>query len=51
MQLPKKKKQNKTKQTNKKNYRMISVHFQGNSFNIKVIQDYDPMSNDEEAEV
>ena len=43
MQLPKKK--------TKQNYRMISVHFQGNSFNIKVIQDYDPMSNDEEAEV
>ena len=39
------------KKKKKKNYRMISVHFQGNSFNIKVIQDYDPMSNDEEAEV
>ena len=36
---------------NLKNYRMISDHFQGKSFNIKVIQDYDPMSNDEEAEV
>ena len=31
--------------------RMISVHFQGNSFNITVIQVYAPTSNAEEAEV
>ena len=30
---------------------MISVHFQGNSFNITVIQVYAPTSNAEEAEV
>ena len=30
---------------------MISVHFQGNPFNIMVIQVYDPTSNAEEAEV
>ena len=30
---------------------MISVHFQGKSFNITVIQAYDPNSNAEEAEV
>ena len=30
---------------------MISVHFQGKSFNITVIQVYAPTSNDEEAEV
>ena len=30
---------------------MISVHFQGNPFNIKVIQVYAPTSNTEEAEV
>ena len=29
---------------------MISVHFQGKSFNITVIQDYAPTSNAEEAE-
>ena len=29
---------------------MISVHFQGKSFNITVIQVYAPMSNAEEAE-
>ena len=34
-----------------KNDRMISVHFQGKPFNIAVIQDYDPTSNAEEAEV
>ena len=33
------------------NDRMISVHFQGNSFNIRVIQVYAPTSNTEEAEV
>ena len=30
---------------------MISVHFQGKPFNIKVTQDYAPTSNAEEAEV
>ena len=30
---------------------MISVHFQGKSFNITVIQVYTPISNAEEAEV
>ena len=34
-----------------KNDRMISVHFQGKPFNIKVIQVYAPTSNAEEAEV
>ena len=33
------------------NDRMISVRFQGKSFNITVIQVYDPTSNAEEAEV
>ena len=36
---------------NLKNDRMISVHFQGKSFNITVIQVYVPTSNAEEAEV
>ena len=36
---------------NLKNDRMISVHFQGRSFNITVIQVYAPTSNAEEAEV
>ena len=36
---------------NHKNDRMISVHFQGKSFNITVIQLYTPTSNAEEAEV
>ena len=36
---------------NLKNGRMISVHFQGKSFNITVIQVYTPTSNVEEAEV
>ena len=36
---------------NLKNNRMISVHFQGKSFNIIVIQVYAPTSNAEEAEV
>ena len=36
---------------NLKNYRMISVHFQGKPFNITVIQAYAPTSNTEEAEV
>ena len=35
---------------NLKNKRMISVHFQGKSFNITVIQVYAPISNAEEAE-
>ena len=36
---------------NLKNDRMISVHFQGKTFNITVIQVYAPTSNAEEAEV
>jgi len=36
---------------NLKNDRMISVRFQGKSFNITVIQAYAPNSNAEEAEV
>ena len=36
---------------NLKNDRIISVHFQGKPFNIKVIQVYAPNSNAEEAEV
>ena len=36
---------------NLKNDRMISVHFQGEPFNITVIQAYVPTSNAEEAEV
>ena len=35
---------------NLKNDRMISVHFQGKSFSITVIQAYAPTSNAEEAE-
>ena len=34
-----------------KNYRMISVCFQGKPFNITIIHVYAPTSNDEEAEV
>ena len=34
---------------NLKNYRMISVCFQGKPFNITVIQVYAPRSNDEKA--
>ena len=34
-----------------KNDRMVSVHFQGNPFNIMVIQVYAQTSNAEEAEV
>ena len=34
-----------------RNDRMISIHFQGKSFNITVIQVYAPTSNAEEAEV
>ena len=33
------------------NDRMISVHFQGKSFNITVIQVYAPNTNAKEAEV
>ena len=36
---------------NLKNDRMTSVHFQGEPFNITVIQVYAPTSNTEEAEV
>ena len=36
---------------NLKNYRMISVHFQGKPFNIRLIQVYNLTSNAEEAEV
>ena len=36
---------------NLKNDRMISVHFQGKSFNITVMQVYAPTSNAKEAEV
>ena len=34
---------------NLKNYRMISVRFQGKPFNITVIQVYAPTSNDEKS--
>ena len=43
--------QNEVLGCNFKNYRMISVHFQGKPFNITVIQVYGPASNAEEAEV
>ena len=36
---------------NLKNDRMISVHFQGNPFNITIIQVYAPIINTEEVEV
>ena len=36
---------------NLKNNRMISVHFQGKTFNIMVIQVYGPITDAEEAEV
>ena len=36
---------------NLKNYRMISIHFQGKPFSITVIQAYASTSNTEEAEV
>ena len=35
---------------NLKNYRMISVHFQGKPFNIAIIQVYAPTSNAEDTE-
>ena len=34
-----------------KNYKMISVRFQGKPFNITVIQVYAPISNAEEVDV
>ena len=37
--------------SNLKNYRMISVRFEGKPFNITVIPVYAPTSNEEEAEV
>ena len=43
--------QNAVLRCNLKNYRMISVHFQGKPLNITVIQVYAPTSNAEEAEV
>ena len=46
-----KKVQNAVLVCNLKNDRMTSVHFQGKSFNITVIQVYAPASNAEEAEV
>ena len=36
---------------NLKNHRIISVHFQGKSFHITVIQVYAPTSNAEETEI
>ena len=43
--------QNAVPECNLKNDRMLSVHFQGISFNITVIQAYAPTSNAEGAEV
>ena len=37
--------------SNRKNDRMISVHFQGKSYSITIIQVYAPTSNAEEPEV
>ena len=37
--------------SNLKNYRMISVHFQGKPFNITVIQAYAPTSNAEKLKL
>ena len=42
--------QNAVLECNLKNSRMISVHFQGKPFNIRVIQVYTPTSNTEETE-
>ena len=47
----KKRVQNAVLGCNLENDRMISVRFQGKSFNITVIQVYAPTSNAEEAEV
>ena len=41
---------NKSPECNLKNDRMISVHFQGKTFNITVIQVYAPTTNSEEAD-
>ena len=49
--IVKKRVQNAVLGCNLKNNRMISVHFQGKPFNIKVTQAYAPTSNTEEAEV
>ena len=49
--MVKKRVQNAVLGCNLKNNRMISVHFQGEPFNITVIQVYAPTSNAEEAEV
>ena len=49
--IAKKRVQNAVLGCNLKNDRMISVRFQGNPFNIIVIQVYAPTSNAEEAEV
>ena len=49
--MVKKRVQNAVLGCNLKNDRMISVRFQGKSFNITVIQVYAPTSNAEEAEV
>ena len=43
--------QNAVLESNPKNDRMISVHYQGKPFNIMVIQAYAPTSNTEEAEL
>ena len=43
--------QNAVAECNLKNYRMISVRFQGKAFNITVIQVYAPTINEKEAEV
>ena len=49
--IVKKRVQNAVLGRNLKNNRMISVHFQGKSFNITVIQVYAPTTYAEEAEV
>ena len=49
--MVKKRVQNAVLGCNLKNYRMVSVRFQGKPFNITVIQVYAPSSNTEEAEV
>ena len=49
--MVKKRVQNAVLGCNLKNNRMISVRFQGNPFNITVIQAYAPTSNAEKAEV
>ena len=49
--VKKKRVQNAVPGCNLKNDRMISVHFQGKPFNIRVLQVYAPIKNSEEAEV